>query len=311
MRARRLLFPCASVVFLIAVPFAAFVFWASQPSTVELPWMRWAFLASAALLLLKLRPALGVVVIDERGVRVRTLFKSAFIPWQDVRQVGKHDGLAAIPKIPAQNIFISRVVSLGEGYVSSKALPLFLAAQGRGIHPGCTQLQKLAALEAAIRHYWPGEWVYLLHESWFPAGESLRRSSSTKRRSPWTMYPSSPQRYGLRAGSRNLTNPPQSSIIGTDPERRCAHATVHGRGQSAQAAEKDHRSGAGHRPHGGRGRALRGRAFADQRRQERPAPRGQVVLEAIYSTACATASNTATRSRPSPILPRPWSALPI
>ena len=49
---------------------------------------------------------------------------------------------------------------------------------------------------------------------------------------------------------------------------------MHGRGQPAQAAEKDHRSGAGHRPHGGRGRALRGRAFADQRRQERPAPRG-------------------------------------
>ena len=73
MRARRLLFPCASAVFLIAVSFAAFVFWASQPSTVELPWMRWAFLASAALLLLKWRPALGVVVIDERGVLVRTL----------------------------------------------------------------------------------------------------------------------------------------------------------------------------------------------------------------------------------------------
>ena len=73
MRARRLLFPCASVVFLIAVPFAAFVFWASQPSTVELPWMRWAFLAAAALLLLMLRPTLGFVVIDERGVRVRTL----------------------------------------------------------------------------------------------------------------------------------------------------------------------------------------------------------------------------------------------
>ena len=73
MRARRLLFPCASVVFLIAVPFAAFVFWTSQAFTVELPWMRWAFLAAAALLLLMLRPTLGVVVIDERGVRVRTL----------------------------------------------------------------------------------------------------------------------------------------------------------------------------------------------------------------------------------------------
>ena len=109
MRARRLLFPCASAVFLLAIPFVAFVFWTSQPSTVELPWMRWAFLASAAMLLLMLRPTLGVVVIDERGVRVRTLFKSALIPWQDVRQVGKHDGLVAIPKHPAQNIFISRV----------------------------------------------------------------------------------------------------------------------------------------------------------------------------------------------------------
>ena len=109
MRARRLLFPCASVVFLLAIPCVAFVFWTSQASTVELPWMRWAFLASAAMLLLMLRPTLGVVVIDERGVRVRTLFKSALIPWQDVRQVGKHDGFVAIPKHPAQNIFISRV----------------------------------------------------------------------------------------------------------------------------------------------------------------------------------------------------------
>ena len=25
------------------------------------------------------------------------------------------------------------------------------------------------ALEAAIRRYWSGEWVYLLPESWFPA----------------------------------------------------------------------------------------------------------------------------------------------
>ena len=73
MRARRLLFPCASVAFLLAIPCAAFVFWTSQPPTVELPWMRWAFLAAAALLLLMLRPTLGFVVIDERSVRVRTL----------------------------------------------------------------------------------------------------------------------------------------------------------------------------------------------------------------------------------------------
>ena len=73
MRARRLLFPCASVVLLLAIPCVAFVFWTSQAFTVELPWMRWAFLAAAALLLLMLRPTLGVVVIDERGVRVRTL----------------------------------------------------------------------------------------------------------------------------------------------------------------------------------------------------------------------------------------------
>ena len=77
MRARRLLFPCASVVFLIAVPFAAFVFWASQPSTVELPWMRWAFLAAAALLLLMLRPTLGFVVIDERGCLLYTSSQAA------------------------------------------------------------------------------------------------------------------------------------------------------------------------------------------------------------------------------------------
>ena len=176
MRARRLLFPCASVVFLIAIPFAAFVFWASQPSTVELPWMRWAFLASAALLLLKLRPALGVVVIDERGVRVRTLFKSAFIPWQDVRQVGKHDGLVAIPKSPAPNIFISRV---HQPWAEDKYLPelyrSFWRRKGGGYTRNVLNFKSSPALEAAIRHYWPGKWVYLLPESWFPArGEAQK-----------------------------------------------------------------------------------------------------------------------------------------
>ena len=182
MRARRLLFPCASVVFLIAVPFAAFVFWASQPSTVELPWMRWAFLASAALLLLKLRPALGVVVIDERGVRVRTLFKSAFIPWQDVRQVGKHDGLVAIPKLPAQNVFISRV---RQPWAEDKYLPklyrCFWRRKGGGYTRNVLNFRSSPALEAAIRHYWPGKWVYLLPESLFPAwGEPQKIVVHTK-----------------------------------------------------------------------------------------------------------------------------------
>ena len=114
MRARRLLFPCASVVFLLAIPCVAFVFWTSQASTVELPWMRWAFLASAAMLLLMLRPTMGVVVIDERGVRVRTLFKSAFIPWQDVRQVGST--MASLPSrsIPRRTSSFPAFVSRGQ-----------------------------------------------------------------------------------------------------------------------------------------------------------------------------------------------------
>ena len=182
MRARRLLFPCASVAFLLAIPCAAFVFWTSQPPTVELPWMRWAFLASAALLLLKLRPALGVVVIDERGVRVRTLFKSAFIPWQDVRQVGKHDGLAAIPKIPAQNIFISRV---RQPWAKDRCLPRLYRCFWRRKDGKYTRnvlnFKSSPALEAAIRHSWPGEWVYLLPESWFPArGEPQKIVVHTK-----------------------------------------------------------------------------------------------------------------------------------
>ena len=176
MRARRLLFPCASVVFLLAIPCVAFVFWTSQPSTVELPWMRWAFLASAAMLLLLLRPTLGVVVIDERGVRVRTLFKSALIPWQDVRQVGKHDGLVAIPKHPAQNIFISRV---RQPWAKDKYLPRLYRCFWRRKDGEYTQdvlnFKSSPALEAAIRRYWSGEWVYLLPESWFPArGESQK-----------------------------------------------------------------------------------------------------------------------------------------
>ena len=170
MRARRLLFPCASVVFLLAIPCVAFVFWTSQSSTVELPWMRWAFLASAAMLLLLLRPTLGVVVIDERGVRVRTLFKSALIPWQDVRQVGKHDGLVAIPKHPAQNIFVS---SVRQPWAKDKYLPRLYRCFWRRKDGGYTRnvlnFKSSPALEAAIRHYWPGEWVYLLPESWFPA----------------------------------------------------------------------------------------------------------------------------------------------
>ena len=80
MRARRLLFPCASVVFLLAIPCVAFVFWTSQPPTVELTWMRWAFLASEALLLLMLRPTLGVVVIDERGVRGARFSRAPLYP---------------------------------------------------------------------------------------------------------------------------------------------------------------------------------------------------------------------------------------
>lgn len=170
MRTRRLLFPCASVVFLLAIPCVAFVFWTSQAFTVELPWMRWAFLAAAALLLLMLRPTLGFVVIDERGVRVRTHFKSAFIPWQDVRQVGKHDGLAAIPKIPAQNIFISRV---RQPWEKDRCLPrlhrCFWRRKDGGYTRNVLNFKSSPALEAAIRHYWPGEWVYLLPESWFPA----------------------------------------------------------------------------------------------------------------------------------------------
>ena len=176
MRARRLLFPCASVVFLLAIPCVAFVFWTSQASTVELPWMRWAFLASAAMLLLLLRPTLGVVVIDERGVRVRRLFKSALIPWQDVRQVGKHDGLVAIPKHPAQNIFVS---SVRQPWAKDKYLPRLYRCFWRRKDGGYTRnvlnFKSSPALEAAIRRYWSGEWVYLLPESWFPArGESQK-----------------------------------------------------------------------------------------------------------------------------------------
>ena len=120
--------------------------------------------------LLMLRPTLGVVVIDERGVRVRTLFKSAFIPWQDVRQVGKHDGLVAIPKSPAPNIFISRV---RQPWAEDKHLPrlyrCFWRRKGGGYTRNVLNFRSSPALEAAIRHYWPGEWVYLLPESWFPA----------------------------------------------------------------------------------------------------------------------------------------------
>ena len=176
MRARRLLFPCASVAFLLAIPCVAFVFWTSQPPTVELTWMRWAFLASAALLLLMLRPTLGVVVIDERGVRVRTPFKGAFIPWQDVRQVGKHVGLVAIPKYHAQNIFISRV---RQPWAEDKYLPRLYRCFWRRKDGEYTQdvlnFKSSPALEAAIRRYWSGEWVYLLPESWFPARGEPRK----------------------------------------------------------------------------------------------------------------------------------------
>lgn len=182
MRARRLLFPCASVAFLLALPCAAFVFWTSQPPTVELPWKRWAFLASAALLLLTLRPTLGVVVIDERGVRVRTPFKGAFIPWQDVRQLGKHEGLVAIPKNPAQNIFISRV---RQPWAKDKYLPRLYRCFWRRKDGRYTRnvlnFKSSPALEAAIRRYWSGEWVYLLPESWFPArGEPQKIVVHTK-----------------------------------------------------------------------------------------------------------------------------------
>ena len=122
------------------------------------------------MLLLILRPTLGVVVIDERGVRVRTLFKSALIPWQDVRQVGKHDGLVAIPKHPAQNIFISRV---RQPWAKDKYLPrlyrCFWRRKDGRYNQNVLNFKSSPALEAAIRHYWPGEWVYLLPESWFPA----------------------------------------------------------------------------------------------------------------------------------------------
>ena len=182
MRARRLLFPCASVAFLLALPCVALVFWTSQPPTVELPWMRWAFLASAALLLLMRRPTLGVVVIDERGVCVRTPFKGAFIPWQDVRQVGKHDGLVAIPKHPAQNIFISRV---RQPWAKDRCLPRLYRCFWRRKDGRYTRnvlnFKSSPALEAAIRRYWSGEWVYLLPESWFPArGEPQKIVVHTK-----------------------------------------------------------------------------------------------------------------------------------
>ena len=45
---------------------------------------------------------------------------------------------------------------------------------------------------------------------------------------------------------------------------------MHGRGESPPASQEDHRPGPGHRPHGGRGRALRGHSGPDQRGQVRP-----------------------------------------
>ena len=81
--------------------------------------------------------------------------------------------------------------------------------------------------------------------------------------------------------------------------------TVYGRRQSAPSAQKDHRSGAGHRPHGGRGRPLRGYSCADQRGQIRAEPGG---AGGASSTACATASSTATRTKRSRTLRRRSSA---
>ena len=150
MRARRLLFPCASVVFLIAVPFVAFVFWTSQPSTVELPWMRWAFLASAAMLLLMLRPTLGVVVIDERGVRVRVVSLERICPID-------YDEL--IPEISGRVLFVEEGIEAG-GIGQQCLFSLFqrgaceraelAAVKGRFVPHGTTQqMLSLCGLDAA------------------------------------------------------------------------------------------------------------------------------------------------------------------
>ena len=92
---------------------------------------------------------------------------------------------------------------------------------------------------------------------------------------------------------------------------RCRYETMYGRGQPAPAAEEDHRPGAGHRPHGGRGRALRGRA---QPRSTPPSPpstsAGRWCWRGTSSTASGTASSTATRTRPSRASPRRWSGSP-
>ena len=292
MRARCLLFPCASVVFLLAIPCVAFVFWTSRPPTVELPWMRWAFLASAAMLPAPVAPTLGVVVIDERGVRVRTLFKSALIPWQDVRQVGKPRWPRCHPEASRADIFISRV---RQPWAKDKYLPRLYRCFWRRKDGEYTQ----NVLNFKARPRWKRPSAAIGQENGstccprvgFPRVESLRRSSSAKRRSPWTMYPSGPQGNGVRAGSRNLTNPPRSSIIGTIPNggvrmRQCMDAdNLHRRlkKSSARCRPSD--------------RMVDEMCPARTCFRRSTPPRapctawGRWCSRGIYSTACATASS--------------------
>ena len=174
MRARRLLFPCASVAF----PRSAF-FWTSQPPTVELPWMRWAFLASAALLLLNCAPRWASSSSTRGGARAHA-FQGAFIPWQDVRQVGKHEGLVAIPKNPAQNIFISRV---RQPWAKDKYLPRLYRCFWRRKDGRYTRKYSTSK----VRPRWKRPSAAIGQGSGstccpklVSAGESLRRSSFTK-----------------------------------------------------------------------------------------------------------------------------------
>lgn len=109
-------------------------------------------------------PTFGYVRITQKGVLIRNVFGQVCLPWENIKQVGKHTGITVIDRAGMPKyaqIFVSCIERPWAGKRYRPDLGCFWKDQNGKPEKQIVNFAYTKKLERAIRKYWPGEWVYL------------------------------------------------------------------------------------------------------------------------------------------------------
>ena len=118
------------------------------------------------------RHSLGFVIVDDRAIAIRSITSRRFIPWHRVKQVGSHANIAFFDTtwLYAQ-IFVSCIENpWKDNQYRPEAYRCFWRRVGKRhnkYEKRILNFKHYKKLEAAIRKYYHGEWIYLRTKTQF------------------------------------------------------------------------------------------------------------------------------------------------